>query len=254
MESEPNLADLDGVSLSFHDLGPKDAQPVLLVHGFASNARVNWFMTGWVADLLAAGRRVVAFDNRGHGGSSKFYDASEYGPDIFATDAVKLLNYMDIPQADVVGYSMGGRIAFALAVWHGHRVRKAAICGMGANLFGRREGSERVAEVLEADEVAEGTDPRLLQFRRFAERTGSDRLALAACIRPSSVVLTPEQARTIQVPVIVAVGSDDETAGPAEPLADAIPGARSYTAPGKDHMKATGDAGLKRAVIDFLAE
>ena len=42
-------------------------EPIVLVHGFGSSKEVNWVQPGWFATLKGAGRRVIAFDNRGHG-------------------------------------------------------------------------------------------------------------------------------------------------------------------------------------------
>ena len=252
MTPEPRTAVLDEVELSYHDLGPRDGAPVLLLHGFASSAAVNWFLTSWVTTLEALGRRVIAFDNRGHGGSTKFYRPADYGPDIFAADAVALLDHLEVERTDLIGYSMGARIAFAMAVWHPARVRRACLCGMGANMFGSGRDSESVARALETADPEGIDDPGAKRFRTFAERTGSDLRALAACIRPSETKLSAEQAGRIGVPVLVAVGGEDDVAGPAAPLAALIPGAKAFTVPGRDHMKSTGDPQIKDAVIRFL--
>ena len=66
----------EGVEIAFLDEGEGD--PIVLVHGFASTAEVNWVYPGWVATLTNAGRRVIALDNRGHGVSSKLYDPAAY--------------------------------------------------------------------------------------------------------------------------------------------------------------------------------
>ena len=70
----------DGVDIAFLDEGA--GAPIVLVHGFASTAQVNWRHPGWVGTLTGAGRRVIALDNRGHGGSSKLYDPAAYRPRI----------------------------------------------------------------------------------------------------------------------------------------------------------------------------
>jgi len=62
----------DGVRIAYWDEGEGD--PILLIHGFASNAGTNWVDPGWVRALVADGRRVIAFDNRGHGQSEKLYE------------------------------------------------------------------------------------------------------------------------------------------------------------------------------------
>ena len=74
--------DSDGVPIAFIDEG--EGAPVLLIHGFASNHRVNWVSTSWVRDLTAAGRRVLAFDNRGHGDSGKPHESAAYSAALMA--------------------------------------------------------------------------------------------------------------------------------------------------------------------------
>ena len=66
----------DGVRLGYIDASPTgsgDGAPILLIHGFASSHRINWVNPRWVTTLNEAGRRVIAFDNRGHGASQKLY-------------------------------------------------------------------------------------------------------------------------------------------------------------------------------------
>ena len=63
-----------GVEIAYETTG--EGPPILLIHGFASNGRVNWWDTGWVKTLVEAGRRVITFDHRGHGHSEKLYDSA----------------------------------------------------------------------------------------------------------------------------------------------------------------------------------
>src|SRR5215208_3237134 len=107
------IFDSDGIPIAFSDEGK--GEPILLIHGFASNARVNWVSTSWTRALLEAGRRVIALDNRGHGGSGKPHDPRAYGTPTMAEDARCLLDYRGVLRADVMGYSMGARITAFLA-------------------------------------------------------------------------------------------------------------------------------------------
>ena len=88
-----------------------EGAPVLLIHGFASNARTNWRDTGWMRFLGGHGFRAIALDNRGHGASDKLYDPESYTGPAMAEDALGLLDHLEIAKADVIGYSMGARIA-----------------------------------------------------------------------------------------------------------------------------------------------
>jgi pimeloyl-ACP methyl ester carboxylesterase len=91
-------------------------------------------------------------------------------------------------------------------------------------------------------------------FRAFAEQTGSDLAALAACIRGSRQVLTPDEVGRIAAPTLVAVGSADMVAGSGARLAALIPGARFLDIPGRDHNLAVGDKAHKAGVLAFLGE
>src|SRR6266849_8095458 len=106
----------DGVAIAFIDEG--QGEPIVLVHGFASTAEVNWVHPGWVAVLTRAGRRVIALDNRGHGASSKPYDSAAYHSGLMADDISALLNHLQLGSADVMGYSMGARITAFFALAH----------------------------------------------------------------------------------------------------------------------------------------
>ncbi len=242
----------DGVDIAFSDEGEGD--PTLLIHGFASNHRVNWVSTSWTRDLLAAGRRVIGFDNRGHGESGKPREPDAYRAPVMAEDARRLLDHLGVSRADVIGYSMGARIAAFLALAHPERVRCAVFSGLGISMVEGVGASEPIAAALLAPSIADVADGRGRMFRAFADQTGSDREALAACILAARQVITPEELSAITVPVLVAVGSDDTIGGSAEALAALVPGARFFVIPGRDHMKAVGDRKHKAAVLQFLAE
>ncbi len=108
----------DAVEIAYIDEGPRDGEPILLIHGFASNHKTNWVDTIWVRALTRNGRRVIAMDNRGHGASTKLYGHDDYGSPLMAEDARRLLDHLGIQRADVMGYSMGARITAFLALAH----------------------------------------------------------------------------------------------------------------------------------------
>ena len=241
----------DGVEIAFLDEG--EGEPIVLVHGFASNAAVNWVHPGWVSTLTKAHRRVIALDNRGHGASSKLYDPAAYHTAVMAEDVRALIDHLGLGSADVMGYSMGARIAAFLALAHPGRLRKAVFGGLGSHLIDGVGLPESIAEALEASSLADVRDRTARTFRAFAEQTKSDRKALAACIRGSRQTLSREQVASIHVPVLVAVGSKDTVAGSAHDLAALLPSGRALDIPGRDHMLAVGDKVFKQGVSAFLA-
>lgn len=242
----------DGVRISYLDEG--EGEPILLIHGFASNKSVNWVYPGWVDLLVKDGRRVIALDNRGHGESGKLYDPDAYAASTMAEDAFRLLDHLGLSSADIMGYSMGARICAFLALKHPERVRRAIFGGMGYGIVSGIGDPAPIVEALESDKISTISDRTGRAFRAFAEQTKSDRLALAACMRSSRQVISEEDIARVTQPVLIAVGTKDDVAGDPRKLAALMQNARVLDIPGRDHMVAVGDKVFKQGVLDFLAE
>lgn len=240
----------EGFKLAFMDEGEGD--PVLLVHGFASNFKVNWVSPGWVKTLREAGYRVVAFDHRGHGGSSGSLVAADYHPLRMAADAVALLDHLDIPVAHWFGYSMGARVSAFAAIETPQRMGALVLGGLGMGLVKGVGEWDIIAAALRAPDPADVTHPRGKMFRSFADRTHSDRMALAAGIEGSRAELSVEEVGRIDKPTLIGVGTKDDLAGSPEGLAAMIKGAEAFEIAGRDHMLAVGDRSFKAKVVDFL--
>ncbi|MGY3616241.1 alpha/beta fold hydrolase [Bradyrhizobium sp. USDA 10063] len=240
------------VEIAYLDEGEGD--PIILVHGFASSKNVNWVYPGWVSELRKDGRRVIALDNRGHGESAKLYDPAQYDIATMASDIIALMDHLGIPRADIMGYSLGSRMTAVLAHNEPQRLRSAILGGIGIGLIEGGGPGENVAVALEAPALEDVTDPVGRTFRAFADQTRSDRRALAACLRGSRGLMTRQEAADIDVPILIAVGSNDEIAGSAEALGRIIPRSQVLAIPNRDHMRAVGDKVYKTGVIDFLSQ
>jgi pimeloyl-ACP methyl ester carboxylesterase len=239
-----------GVEIAYEIAG--EGPPVLLIHGFASTGRVNWWDTSWVKTLTTAGHTVIIFDHRGHGESQKLYDSSLYAATEMAEDARRLLDHLGIVQADVMGYSMGARVSAFLTLHHPERVHRAVFAGLASRMITGVGGAEAIAVGLEAPTRADIADPGARAFRMFAEQTRSDLKALAACIRSSREKINAEELAAITVPVLVVAGEKDDVAGDVATLVRAIPGAKGVELPGRNHMNAVGDRLFKDEVKAFL--
>jgi pimeloyl-ACP methyl ester carboxylesterase len=240
----------ENVEIAYLDEGAGD--PIVLVHGFASNKEVNWVNPGWVSTLTRDNRRVIALDNRGHGQSTKLYAEADYHTDIMATDVAALITHLGLQHADVMGYSLGARISSVLAVRHPECVRSLILGGAGIALVHGAGLRSDVAPALLAASIDEVTDPVGRAFRLFAEQTKSDLKALAACLRGSRQALKVEEMRAINAPALVAVGTKDDIAGSPHELAALMPNGRGLDIPNRDHMVAVGDRTYKNGVLEFL--
>ncbi len=245
----------DGLRLVFDVSGAAgERPPVVLHHGFAADAYVNWVRPGIVDALVAAGRQVVALDARGHGRSEKPHDPARYGHARMATDVEELVSHLGFTAYDLVGYSMGGIVSATVAS-HDARVHKLVLGGVGGALVDQQlRGVQRrrmgiVADGLEAD-PADVTDPSAAAFRNFAAATKADLRALAAVAR--SAGLDRLEPQRITAPTLVLVGTEDALARSADVLAASIANATLVTVPG-NHLSAVAKPEFRDALLAFLA-
>ncbi|MBI2388395.1 MAG: alpha/beta hydrolase [Deltaproteobacteria bacterium] len=106
---EHRFATTNGVRLHYAEAGPRDAPPVLLLHGFPE---LWWSWRHQIGPLVDAGFRVIVPDQRGYG------DSEKHGPfhiDTLVSDLVGLLDAAGVPRAHVVGHDWGGAVAWHLA-------------------------------------------------------------------------------------------------------------------------------------------
>lgn len=240
----------NGLQLNYLDEGT--GEPILLIHGFASNGFINWVYPGWVDLLVKSGRRVIAIDNRGHGESEKLYDQPSYALANMAGDAVSLLDHLGLEAVDVMGYSMGARISALIALTSPDRVKRLILGGLGYAIITGMTNAEVIASALEAASLSEIKDPTGRAFRAFADQTRSDRRALAACIRANRRQFSAEEMARIRQPTLIAVGTRDDVAGSAAGLAAIMPRAEVLDIPDRNHMVAVGDKVFKAGVVAFL--
>lgn len=241
----------DGTAIAYETLG--EGVPIVLVHGFGASRAITWANTNWYQTLSRAGRRLIAIDCRGHGQSGKPYDVPFYEEGRMAADILAVLDALGFAQADIMGYSMGGYLAIRVMSDTPQRARRVVLAGVGAKYFHHsRDRAEVIAQGLLTPDPATIVDPEAIAFRTFCERAGNDLVALAACIRRSRRVIEPHELAQISHSVLVVCGEQDDTSGPAEPLAREFANGRAVIVPRRNHHSTVGDRVYKDAVLEFL--
>lgn len=240
----------DGVEVSVRVRG--EGRPVVLVHGFLSNGRVNWEDYGTAQLLVERGFQVILPDLRAHGDSDVPTDPAAYPRDVLALDLVAVVNHLGLTDYDLVGYSLGSRTVLRAVVAHGLKPRRFVLGGMGAP--GIMNAGPRIDWFIEAIRNRDTAKPLTPEGRvaRFLKSTGTNPDA-AMMVLASHVDTPPEVLAQITQPVLVLAGAKDDDNGSASDLAAAIPTARLAVVPG-DHMSAITVPEFRQAIADFLCE
>jgi pimeloyl-ACP methyl ester carboxylesterase len=246
----------DDLQIAYREWGGQEPKspPVVLHHGFVADAQANWVAPGVVPALLAAGRRVIAPDARGHGSSEKPHDSARYGEQRMARDLAALLDVIEVPEIDLVGYSMGAIVSLIYASG-GERVRRLVVGGVGSGVVEcggvdrRAVSNESIIEALTTEDPA-SLDVQPAAFRRLADTLQADREALVA--QASSIFRGEIALDHISAPTLVLAGDADPLAVRPEVLVEAIPMATLRIVSG-NHMEAIADPGFTTSIVDFLA-
>ena len=231
--AEDRFFDSAGVRLRYVERGEGDA--VVLIHGFSRDLELNWVSTG-ILEALAARHRVLALDCRGHGRSERPAAASAYGAEM-VEDVARLLDHAGVGSAHVVGFSMGGRIAFKLAVTHPERVRSVVLLGIGSLDPSDDHGVvDRLALALERERTMRPLVDHIWPSDRprptAEELAGidaacferNDPLVLAAVARGfRGFDADPRQRARLRAPVLAIVGDDDPFRAEVERLDERVP-------------------------------
>jgi pimeloyl-ACP methyl ester carboxylesterase len=246
----------DQLEIAYQEWGEHSAAPpVVLHHGFVADATANWVRTGVVEALLAAGRRVIAPDARGHGRSQKPHDPARYGEQRMARDLAALLELLNPAEVDLVGYSMGAIVSLIYAS-DSERVRRLIVGGVGSGVVEcggvdrRAVSNESIVEALSCEDPALLQAPEAAAFRALADALGADRQALLA--QAASIYRGPIALERVAASTLVLAGDADPLAVRPEVLVAAIPEARLQLLSG-DHISTLGDPEFARSIVQFLA-
>jgi len=256
----------DGAQIFFKDWGPKDAQPIVFHHGWPLSS------DDWDAQMmffLGRGYRVIAHDRRGHGRSSQTDTGNEM--DTYAADVIALARHLDLRNAIHIGHSTGGgEVAHYVARAEPGRVAKAVLVGAVTPLMLKTDANPGGLPLEVFDGFRNGTAFDRAQFFRDVaagpfygfNRDGAKVSqgvidnwwrqgmmagvkALYDCVAAFSETDFTQDLKTIDVPVLVLHGEDDQVVpidASARQAIKLLKNGKLITYPGFPHGMATTQA------------
>lgn len=271
--AESRFLNLRGLRFHYLDWGNAGAQPLLLLHGFSSDAH-QW------NDLAVAMRErfhVIALDQRGHGETEW---ATEYRHEQMAEDVEAFRRALGLERFALLGLSMGGRVAYQYAAAHLRVVERLVIVDIGPDIA--RSGLERIRAFASGQDTFEDHDEAFRHLRAANPRPSDETLrhrvrhGLIATSdgrwtwrydkslrtgERSIVPLDPEAAWSllarVACPTLLVRGAESDilTRETAERVVSTIPRCRLVEVPGAGHAVPRDDPqGFLAAVRDFLLE
>jgi pimeloyl-ACP methyl ester carboxylesterase len=243
----------DGLRLATYGFGDEDAAAVVAVHGFASSGLLNWQRTGWTRDLVRAGFRVIAFDQRGHGASDKPENAAQYTMEQLVEDLLAVLDGYLLDDVALVGYSLGARVGWHAAIELPTRVTRAVLGGIpGGDPLTRFRLDEARRFIADGTPVADRLTDTYLSMA--AGIPGNDLSALVALVEGMRGGLQPDPAHPPRQPLLFATGSDDPIVEASRTLAEAVPHGEFFEIPKRNHFTAPTSRPFRDRAIAFLSE
>ncbi|MEU4579776.1 alpha/beta fold hydrolase [Nonomuraea sp. ATR24] len=238
-----------------------DAPPVLLVHGFGSDGGRDWAETGIAGALTAAGRVVVAPDLPGHGDSPAPASPAGAGAKAVAAALVTALDQAlaGVPAPaggafdafDVVGYSLGARLAWELPEVAPGRVRRAVLGGLSpVEPFAAVDVAALRRAVAGEGEPA---DPLTSAIAGLARAAGERAAGLALCVEGLRDTPFEPRAWGGERPPVFVVGKDDVMSDGIGRIVELAGATEPVTVPG-DHFQALAGAGFRDAVLRVLLQ
>lgn len=217
---------VNGIELYFEDTA--SGFPIVFCHEFAGDYRA------WEPQVRAFGRlyRCITYSHRGFPPSSVPTDLESYSQDLLIADLHGLVTHLGIQEAHFVGFSMGGNVVLNFALRHPALCRSIVVAGTGAGSTERARFEQNIEQVVNlirtrgmrafAELYAEG--PTRVQFKRkdpygwssFREQLaghaadGQAHTMQGVMLRRPTVFSLEDRLRHLQVPVLIAIGDEDE--------------------------------------------
>src|SRR5262245_45011362 len=164
-----HFVELGGQRFHYTECGPPSAPAIIFLHGITGHAR-TWDDE---AQALASDRRVIALDQRGHGDSDPAPDG-DYTLTALAGDLAAFADAVNLERFDLVGLSLGGRVAIAYTAAHSDRVSRMIVVDIGPDIApagrarvgaGMAQAPERFTTVDEAFALVRAANPRYTEAR-----------------------------------------------------------------------------------------
>ncbi|WP_430592135.1 alpha/beta fold hydrolase [Humidisolicoccus flavus] len=245
-----NVKSVNDVEIAVTELGDPDGFPVLLVHGFASNAQRNWVDAGWGSAFTEAGLRGVALDLRGHGHSSK--PKSGYPVSAFFDDVTAVLDAYQLHGCGYLGYSMGARLGWRYAGQHPEAFARCVFGGLPSTDPFEGLDAELARAILSgADTEHASVAARIVRMARAFPENDPDAL-LALAVEVAQTPFRPAAA-VPAMPVLLATGDRDDIAPDSEALLPFLESGSFLPIPGRNHINAVTSRLFKSAASGFLA-
>ena len=229
---ESQFFDSDGVQIHYVDQG--EGEPVVLMHGFSGSVARTF--SEIMEALVSDGYRVVAYDARGHGQTSKPREAAAYGLSM-VEDVRRLLDHLELSNAHFVGYSMGSRTLLKFLTLYPERIRTATIGGFGWPTGPPRlRSEEEIRAVWARRGLLDELDPKASAVLRT---------------RLHELDVEEEQLRRNTIPTLAIVGDDDALLPFAQNLAEVAANTAVVLVPG-NHTEARSHPKFLTELLTFL--
>ncbi|MBT2522882.1 alpha/beta fold hydrolase [Arthrobacter sp. ISL-28] len=239
-------------------------RPILLIHGFSSSSKLNWEDTGWLSALLDAGRRVITVDLPGHGRSGAPEDMDSYSPSRMRADLLQIAFDAGVrplqagdPSSglDVIGYSLGSRLAWEFGATQPEIVHRLVLGG--PNMADPLADFDLVAA---QHYLADGTpiaDESTAGLLKMAQALPSNNIfSLLSLIEAIKTEPYDPAEAVPHMPMLLVAGEYDERAASMPQLAELAAKAGSLAEqlvlPGRNHTNAVTSRAFKQAAIGFL--
>ncbi|MCZ2404889.1 alpha/beta fold hydrolase [Paenarthrobacter sp. Z7-10] len=236
-------------------------RPILLIHGFASSSKLNWVDAGWISSLTAAGRRVIAVDLPGHGLSAAPEDLDSYTPSRIRADLLQIVFDAgarplrgDDPSSglDLIGYSLGSRLAWEFGATQPELVHRMVLGGPGAaDPLAAFDLAAAQRYLADGTPIADASTAALLKMAQLLP--SNNIFALLTLVEAIKTEPFDPTEAVPRMPILLVAGEKDERAATMTDLAAVSGKASELVLPARNHTNAITSRAFKNAAIAFLA-